>query len=277
MPQYEAILHAYERRMVHDLGSAVQTVEALSVLPRFTLRHGSTADVEAVCQVVGIRLAQILRDLELLRARHLLEPTDFGSSGSLRLMPPLLARWVARRVLVGIVDKLPVLYMQLSSTGRAGLVRRVAELQQEPALSAFLTRLVSTRGLFADLDAAAAEAETLRALAEALPAPTARALRRVLEAASLDDRQHRLRGGSRREIVRALEALIHRRDTFDDAARGLLCLAEAENEDWANNATGIFRESFHWRHIDIPKDADQRKRGPEAKGGCLGHDSPLHG
>jgi len=44
----------------------------------------------------------------------------------------------------------------------------------------------------------------------------------------------------RRDVVWSLEKIVMWRDLFPDAARLLLALAEAENENFANNATGVF-------------------------------------
>jgi len=50
---------------------------------------------------------------------------------------------------------------------------------------------------------------------------------------------------SRRDLVRAMEVLVWDAKTFQDAAELLLKLAAAENEGWANNATGAFKQLFY--------------------------------
>ena len=50
---------------------------------------------------------------------------------------------------------------------------------------------------------------------------------------------------SRRDLVRALELLVWEPRTFQDAAELLLKLAAAENEGWANNATGAFKQLYN--------------------------------
>lgn len=50
---------------------------------------------------------------------------------------------------------------------------------------------------------------------------------------------------SRRDLLRALELLVWEPDTFQDAAELILKLAAAENEAWANNATGSFNQLFN--------------------------------
>ncbi len=48
----------------------------------------------------------------------------------------------------------------------------------------------------------------------------------------------------RREVVWALERIAMWRDLFTGAAQLLLALGEAENESWANNASGVFTGLF---------------------------------
>jgi hypothetical protein len=49
----------------------------------------------------------------------------------------------------------------------------------------------------------------------------------------------------RRQLIRALEQIAFHEETFHSAARMLLYFAAAENEGWANNATGRFQQLFH--------------------------------
>jgi hypothetical protein len=48
----------------------------------------------------------------------------------------------------------------------------------------------------------------------------------------------------RRQVIRALEGMAVHQDLFRPSAKLLLSLADAENETWANNATGIFVSLF---------------------------------
>jgi hypothetical protein len=75
-------------------------------------------------------------------------------------------------------------------------------------------------------------------LVEANPQAGLSALQRILEHLPRDQLLE-LKAG-RRHIVWALEKLAWLPETFVGAARLLLSLAEAENEEWGNNATGIW-------------------------------------
>ena len=83
--------------------------------------------------------------------------------------------------------------------------------------------------------------EVLSALAEIDPSIVLDQIERAL--GSYDDLSE-VEGDVRRHLVVALEKSAFHSDTFDDGARILLQLAVAENEIWANNATGQFKDLF---------------------------------
>jgi len=67
----------------------------------------------------------------------------------------------------------------------------------------------------------------------------------------------------RRAIVWALEKIVVWRELFADAARLLLALGEAENESYANNASGVFADLFSpaWGLVS-PTEAPPEERFP---------------
>ena len=83
--------------------------------------------------------------------------------------------------------------------------------------------------------------EVLSALAEIKPEVVANQIERSLE--DVQDLS-RVTGDVRRHLVWALEKICFHPHTFEDGARLLLRLAAAENETWANNATGQFKGLF---------------------------------
>jgi hypothetical protein len=58
-------------------------------------------------------------------------------------------------------------------------------------------------------------------------------------------------GPGRRSVIWALEHLAIYEDLFRPSAKLLLSLAEAENETWSNNATGIFVGLFSLGYGDL--------------------------
>ena len=83
--------------------------------------------------------------------------------------------------------------------------------------------------------------EVLSALAEIKPEVVANQIERSLE--DVQDLS-RVTGDVRRHLVWALEKICFHPHTFEDGAHLLLRLAAAENETWANNATGQFKGLF---------------------------------
>ena len=84
-------------------------------------------------------------------------------------------------------------------------------------------------------------AEVLSALAEIDSEVVVRQIERSLGTVR---NLKKIAGDVRRQIVRALEKITFHAGTFEDGARLLLRLAAAENEAWANNATGQFTRLF---------------------------------
>ena len=80
------------------------------------------------------------------------------------------------------------------------------------------------------------------ALAEANPKSALRCLMRTIGTWDQETLLHFTEG--RRNVIWALEKIAMWRDLFVDAARLLLALGEAENEDWSNNASGVFAGLF---------------------------------
>ncbi|MGB6837484.1 MAG: hypothetical protein WBF66_07255 [Dehalococcoidia bacterium] len=79
-------------------------------------------------------------------------------------------------------------------------------------------------------------------LARRRPGVAARILRRAIDDAELET----LRSATeiRRDLVFALEHICRRKDGFEDAEPALFRLALAENETYANNATGVWSHLF---------------------------------
>lgn len=67
----------------------------------------------------------------------------------------------------------------------------------------------------------------------------------------------------RRGVIWALERIAIWKDLFSGAASLLIKLAEAENETWTNNATGVFAELFSPGHGEVaPTEASPQERFP---------------
>jgi hypothetical protein len=81
-------------------------------------------------------------------------------------------------------------------------------------------------------------AQLFASLAEADPEAALKTLKKTIGIWSRDELLQF--GTGRRQVVWALEKISVWKDLFREAARLLLALGEAENENWGNNASGIF-------------------------------------
>jgi len=85
-------------------------------------------------------------------------------------------------------------------------------------------------------------AQLFASLAEANPEAALNTLKKTVGIWSKEELLQFSTG--RRQVIWALEKIVVWKELFQDAARLLLALAEAENETWGNNASGIFAGLF---------------------------------
>ncbi len=128
-----------------------------------------------------------------------------------------------------------------------------------PALEA-IKRLLGPRGLFhqSPLENNQEHGSLIMSLAEAAPNETLRCLERVFSGFTLDELKALTE--PRQRIVWALERIAVWKDSFEGAVMLLLRLAEAENANNSNNATGTFIQLFSLRPGIAATQADQHQR-----------------
>ncbi len=122
---------------------------------------------------------------------------------------------------------------------------RLRMLDFVPALVSISEKLCGRSGPFgqAKVLSSGLGSQLFRAIAEVNPVHAVAAL----ECAFCDWSQKQLmelEGETRRNLVWALEKLAFRAATFQRATKFLIRLAEAENERWSNNATGVLIRLF---------------------------------
>ena len=114
-----------------------------------------------------------------------------------------------------------------------------------PSASRVVRELLGRNGLFRGEEGlleTEAGAKFFRFLGEAEPAAALECLRATI---AMWNREKLLQFETgRREVIWTLQRIAQWRNLFPDAARMLLALAEAENEPYSNNASGVFAELF---------------------------------
>jgi hypothetical protein len=159
--------------------------------------------------------------------------------------PELLAVWFAADVWRAHAARVLELYVALpNEASRHALLDRLAHLAHIPGVQDALNQLLGPNGPFRDIDHldSGPASRLLHSLARGSPVAAMNCLRRLLHDAD-HDRLLSFEGG-RRYVVWTLELLLERRDTFFEAAFLVRRLAEAENENIGNNATGVWHAIF---------------------------------
>lgn len=125
------------------------------------------------------------------------------------------------------------------------LCERVAKLDFLPRARELVKDLCGESGPFGQAEVLNSKrgSRLFRSLAEVNPEVATQTLSRAFGQKSKKELVQV--GSGRRDIIWTLEKLCFRRETFPVAARVLLAFAIAENENWSNNATGLFEQLFH--------------------------------
>ncbi len=197
--------------------------------------------LELLASFAGVEVAELESAASQLSDRGLLNKLGRYRS----VTPHPLAVYLAAEGWRGLAGRIVSELVPALDEGMAlGLFRRVAELGRfEPARSV-LPQLLAADGPFGSMARLEENGlgRVLTQLAIVLPDEVALHLREVVEEV---DREGLLAmRASRRDLVWTLEKLAWHTRTFEVAANTLLKLALAENETYANNATGTWTDFF---------------------------------
>jgi hypothetical protein len=171
--------------------------------------------------------------------------------------PTILAVWLAREVWdERAAEIMNVFFWSLpSNDSRTSLLRRLADIGDEDYARGLIERLTAPGGPLAEAHQLDDEfaAELLGILAQGAPQAGMRALQRLIGGLPRDDLLAFKKG--RRQVVWTLQRLARFPETFFAAAQMLLKLAEAENESYGNNASGVWVSLFQTHLSRTPEPA----------------------
>jgi hypothetical protein len=148
------------------------------------------------------------------------------------------------------------LFGRLNESGRIRFIKRLSEVRGEEG-EQFWEAVFAPDGLLKDFQTALNNANLLRLVVGAVPNRTLHLLASGLQHRTREERL-KIKGDERRALVRTLEQLLFRAPTSLGAMRLVWLLAEAENENYGNNATGILKECFHPLHPQMPLTLQER-------------------
>ena len=216
----------------------------LSLFMQFGYSHFVSPEAELIAQQAGITWERFQEIVDDLRSRKILQGESTLYITPIALHIKLWTEWWRvygnsfdpERFTQELVSKAPKLAEWFYE-----MFRYAAESE---AASRIVEDLLGPSGPFHDDEVLKTwlGSRFFLALAEASPKSALKCLMRIMKTWNKEDFLHFTEG--RREVVWALEKIAMWEDLFADAARLLLALGEAENEDWSNNASGVFAGLF---------------------------------
>ncbi|GIV04297.1 MAG: hypothetical protein KatS3mg015_3127 [Fimbriimonadales bacterium] len=218
-----------------------QALRAIALLSRVGIDGNVAGEGKVVAEFVGLEWPEFRQRLEDLRRRRLVQ-----KRGPYRYVTPdLVGAWLAAEVWTARTDDMLELLNRLPTTAQEAFLERLRDIGTLPEIRPAVRRLLDAGGLFPDVSALsdAGRARMFRWLAFGDPEGAVEAVERLLADRSLGELRQFCQG--RRPVIEALQYAKWFKACFKRAAKLLLSLAEAENEDLTNNATGVWTEIFH--------------------------------
>jgi hypothetical protein len=162
-----------------------------------------------------------------------------------RVSPGALAMWLAQELIRSAPDAFVRHVTALPSPLFEAFSTQLQMLGGDQPFDAVIEEVVARRArTFRSLtQLSRSDASFLKAVAFASPEVAAPVIRSAVLSTPLEE-VRTFADDRRRAFVWALQHLLWFKTTFEDAATSLLALAVAENETWANNATGILADAF---------------------------------
>lgn len=231
-----------QRLVVGEVGSDTRiALDSLALL----VRVGFTGEVEAegmaLASFVGMTWERFQAVLQVCFDQGVLSQRGRYWYVS----PELLALWSAAGFWRFQHRRILELHTALPTAGsKSALLERLSQLGEVREVSDVLSRLLDPDGPFDSIDSLddGLASRVFATISRGSPESGLSALERLL--APVDRARLASFTGGRREVVWLLEALVESRDTFVRAANLLRRLAEAENEDITNSATGVWTSLF---------------------------------
>lgn len=245
----------FEKRIQSEFGTdALRDAELFSILTHVGISGEFESELRHICDLFagGRQPPDAIRALDILEQAGLAK----RAGSFVEISIPFLANYLVGKFLRGRRKEMFALFARLEEPGRLRFLRRLCEIRG-PEIEGFWDELFSPDGPLGSLKSALARAHILDLVSGAAPLKTLKLLERGLLNTSREERLA-ISGEVRRELMWALEQLLFREKTSRGALTLVWLLAEAENESYGNNATGIFAECLHPLHGQMPLPLDQR-------------------
>lgn len=245
----------FEKRIQSEFGTdALRDAELFSILTHVGISGKFESELRHICSLFsgGWQPPDAIRTLDILEQAGLAKQA--GSFVEISI--PILANYLAVSLLRGRRQEMFSLFARLEEPGRLRFLRRLCEIQG-PEIEGFWDELFSPDAPLGSLKSALELTHILNLVSGAAPLRTLKLLEKGLLNTSRAERLA-ISGEARRELMWALEQLLFREKTSRGALKLVWLLAEAENESYGNNATGVLEECLHPLHGQMPLPLDQR-------------------
>jgi hypothetical protein len=243
----EQVATGFECKVIESVAQpARQALGILSLMSHVGIDREVAGELNILSAAFGADPNVVLNAIDTLAAAGFVRVD--GSYAE--VIPPPLANRLAARTIRGRAEAVRQCFVELADAGRARFLRRLLLLRGDEA-QRFWEDFLGDQGPFATLNGLAENSQLFRFAATANGERAAPMLLRLLQSQSVEDRRT-IAGDTRRNIVRAIEEMLFREPTSETALRSLILLAEAENETWSNNATGVVHEAFFPLHSQMP-------------------------
>jgi hypothetical protein len=222
-------------------GDYFLVARSLALFERVGFDEELAPELDAVARFAGVTADDVRRVAQRLHSDGVLE-----TQGRYRAVAPEpFAVYLAASGWRNEGERILLeLFPSISSPMQTALLRRAAELGRYEPASDVLARLLGDDAILGSLSRIEEHgaSELLIHLAVVAPEATTRRLSTMIDSESREALRAMTR--SRRDLVWTLEKLAWHTNTFERAANALLRLALAENETYANNATGVWVSLF---------------------------------
>jgi hypothetical protein len=220
-------------------GEDVKSLGMLALFERLGFEGDFAQELTIACQVLDVDEAELRQTSERELQRFVSTAGRFR-----RVTPRLFAIWLASEFISQRRNSLSDALTRLPASLRERIINQMREFAGDAVVAETLGQLLDehpfTSGAIADVDEGAAR--LLHVAAIVAPSAAIVAIERVLE--SVGTEQLSSYGPGRRETIWALQVLLWFEEFFERAANILLRFAIAENETWADNATGVLEGLF---------------------------------
>jgi DNA-binding transcriptional ArsR family regulator len=235
------------REILND--DEIKKLQLLSLLKKVGVKKSAFADIVAICKSFGTKRVfdSDIDPSSVVAALPKLEGLGIVRSKGLcvEIQSQFLANRFAKKLIRLHKNEFIKLFRALDLNGQLQLLGRLQGIGPDfDSHWKFLFRnKESIKGPLCDFQTALHNSPFLYPVACAQPERISRLIDSGLRGATAEARKT-ITGNARSGLVRALEELLFHRETSVTAILNLGLLAEAEVENYANNATGIFCSYF---------------------------------